>query len=98
MSSTSQPARLLSIMAISSPVRRPASRKQDSRDIEVRPSYALIYPFFKLWLREVVIVDPPFVASVVRRINVDALDPSRVCRKKGLQGDEVVSFDNQVTV
>ena len=55
-------------------------------------------PFLELWLREVVVIDPPLVASVVRGIDVDALDSSRVGRKKGLQGDEVVPFDNQIAV
>ena len=34
-------------------------------------------PFLELRLGEVVVVDPPFVAGVVGRVDVDALDPSR---------------------
>ena len=34
-------------------------------------------PFLELRLGEVVVVDPAFVAGVVRRVDVDALDPCR---------------------
>ena len=44
----------------------------------------------------VVGVDPPLVASVVRRIDVDAVDPALVLGQQGLQRLEVVPVDDHV--
>ena len=55
-------------------------------------------PFLELRLREVVVVDPAFVAGVVGRIDVDALDPAGVRRQQRLEGQQVVAFDDQVAV
>jgi hypothetical protein len=47
---------------------------------------------------DVVVVDPPLIAGVVRRIDVDALDLSGIERQEGLQGLKVVTVDDQVVV
>src|SRR5947209_1689838 len=43
-------------------------------------------PLLELRLRQVVVVDPALVAGVVRRVDVDALDPAGVRRQKRLEG------------
>ena len=45
---------------------------------------------------DVVVVDPALVAGVVRRIDVDAVDPTLVLGQQGLQGLEVVAVDDHV--
>ena len=42
-------------------------------------------PLLELRLRQVVVIDPALVAGVVRRIDVDALDPSGVSGKQRLR-------------
>src|ERR1039458_5516945 len=45
-----------------------------------------------------VVVNPAFVASVVRRVNVDALDLSGVVRQQRLERDEVVAAQRQAEI
>ena len=49
-------------------------------------------------LGEVVVVDPAFVAGVVGRVDVDALDLAGVGGEEGLEGEEVVAFDDEVAI
>jgi hypothetical protein len=44
----------------------------------------------------VVVVDPAFVAGVVRRVDVDAFDLARVVGQQGLERDEVVALDDEI--
>ena len=55
-------------------------------------------PFLKLRLRQVVVENPPFVAGVVRRVDVNALDPACMSGKKRLESQQVVALDNQIAV
>ena len=43
-------------------------------------------------------VDPSFIARVVRRVDVDALDASGVAGEKCLQSVEIVAVDDEVAV
>ena len=45
-----------------------------------------------------VVIDPTFVAGVVGRVYVDALDAARIAREERLQRIQVVSVDNQVVI
>ena len=47
---------------------------------------------------DVVVVDPVFVAGVVGRIDVDALDFASILREECLQCVEVVSVEDEVIV
>src|SRR2546430_16121797 len=53
-------------------------------------------PLFELRLREIVVIDPALVARVVWRIDINALNPSGMGRKKGLQSDEIIAFNNEI--
>ena len=46
---------------------------------------------------DVVVVDPPFVAGVVWRVDVNTLYLTEVVRTKGLERFEVVALDKQVS-
>jgi hypothetical protein len=46
----------------------------------------------------VVVVSPPFVASVVRRIDLDALHLPRVVGEQRFQRDEIVALNDQIAV
>jgi hypothetical protein len=43
-----------------------------------------------------VVIDPLLVPRVVRRVNVDALHLAGVVGEEGLEGQEVVAFDQEV--
>ena len=47
---------------------------------------------------DVVVVDPAFVAGVVGRVDVDALDLAGVVRQQRLERVEVVAVDDEVVV
>ena len=47
---------------------------------------------------DVVVIDPLFVARVVGRIDIDALDLPGVNGQKGLEGFEVVAVNDEVIV
>jgi hypothetical protein len=47
---------------------------------------------------EVVVVVSECAAGIVGRIDVDALDPTTVVGKKGLEGFEVVALDEEVVL
>ena len=58
----------------------------------------LTNPLFELWLRKVVVIDPTFVARVVWRVNINALDPPACVGSSAFECDEVVTFDDQIAV
>ena len=47
---------------------------------------------------DAVVVNPSFVAGVVRRVNVDALDLPGVVRQQRLERDEVVALHDEIAV
>ena len=53
-------------------------------------------PFADLGAVDVVVVGPAFVAGVVWRVDVDALDLARITRQQGLQGQQVVALHDEV--
>jgi hypothetical protein len=61
-------------------------------------SDGLADPLFELRLGEVVVVDPPLVAGVVGRVDIDALDFARVSREQRLERQQVVPLDDQVSI
>src|SRR5437016_39686 len=61
-------------------------------------THSLTDPFFKLWLREVVVIDPAFVSCIVWGIYVNAFDSSGVGREKRLKRKQIVALDNQVAI
>src|SRR6266536_4731345 len=58
----------------------------------------MTYPFLELRLSEVIVVDPTLVSSIVRRIDVDAVNPTRVSWKQCFEGHQVVAFNDQVAI
>ena len=58
----------------------------------------LLQPLLHERAVRVVVIDPPLVARVVGRIDVDALYAPRVPRQQGFQGMEVVPVDDEVAI
>ena len=56
----------------------------------------LTQPLFDFRIVDVVVINPALVASVVGRIDVDALDAPLVPGQQGFQGFKVVTPDNHV--
>ena len=54
--------------------------------------------FFQLRVVHIVVVNPPLVARVVRRIDVDAFDSALVARQQRLQRGEIVAVDDHVFI
>ena len=55
-------------------------------------------PFLDLRVVHVVVVNPSFVSGIVRRIDVDALDPAFILRQKRLERGKIVAVDNHVLI
>ena len=53
-------------------------------------------PLFYLGVIDVIVVHPAFVASVVRRIDIDALHLALVLGQQGFQRLQIVAVDNHV--
>lgn len=56
----------------------------------------LIKPSFKLWIVDVVVVNPAFVTRVVRRIDIDAFDPAFVLRQQRFERRQIVPVDDPI--
>ena len=56
----------------------------------------LTEPLADAGIVDVVVVDPAFVAGVVRRVDVNALDLPAISRQQRLECFEIISFDQQV--
>ena len=61
-------------------------------------AHGVANPFLELRLREVVVVNPALVAGVVRRVNVDALDPARVRGQQTFQRQQIVALNDEIPV
>ena len=64
------------------------------REIFAFFAHRLSDPLFKLRLREVVVINPVFVAGVIRRINVDAFDPTSMRRQQRFKREQIVALDD----
>src|SRR5205823_967675 len=53
-------------------------------------------PFLELRLCQVVVIDPAFVARVVRRVDIDTFDPARVCREQAFKRDQIIALNDEV--
>ena len=53
-------------------------------------------PLFDLGIIDVIVVHPAFVASIVRRIDVDALYLALILWQQGFQRLQIVAVDNHV--
>ena len=58
----------------------------------------LLQPFLHERAVRVVVIDPPLVARVVGRVDVDALDATRIPRQQGFQGVKVVPVNDEVAI
>ena len=59
-------------------------------------AHGFAQPFLDERAVDVVVVNPAFVAGVVRRINVDALDLPGVVREQRLERHQIVALHNQI--
>ncbi len=57
----------------------------------------LAEPFAQQGRVDIVVVDPALAAGVVGRVDVDAFDAPRVARQQGLEGEQVVGVDDEVS-
>ena len=53
-------------------------------------------PLLNMWIIDIIIVAPLLIASVVRRIDVDALYPALILRQQSFQGFQIIAVDNHV--
>ena len=67
-----------------------------AREVLALLAHGLPKPLFDARVVDVVVVHPALVAGVVRRIDVDAVDPALILRQQGLQRLEVVAVDDHV--
>ena len=58
----------------------------------------LFEPFLEQRAVHLVVVNPAFVAGVVGRVDVDALDAAGIAGQQGFEGVEVVAVDDEVSV
>ena len=54
-------------------------------------------PLFDFRRIHVIVVNPSFVASVVRRINVDTLDFARIVRQERFQRHKVIALNKHIS-
>jgi hypothetical protein len=54
------------------------------------------YPFFDFGVVHVVVINPVFIAGIVRGVNVNEFYPAFILGQEGLEGQKVVSVDYKV--
>ena len=53
-------------------------------------------PLLNMRIIDIIVVAPLLIASVVRRIDVDALHPTLILRQQSFQGFQIIAVDNHV--
>ena len=59
-------------------------------------AYSFAKPVADEWAVDVVVVNPAFVAGVVRWVNVDALDLTGVLRQQPLEPNQIVALHDEI--
>ena len=60
-------------------------------------AYYFAKPPFQFRIVDIVVIDPVFIAGIVRRINVNALDTAFVIGQQRFQRFQIIAVNNSVT-
>ncbi|MCY4313211.1 MAG: hypothetical protein OXD44_05860, partial [Gammaproteobacteria bacterium] len=64
----------------------------------LNPDRIGVQPFSNHGCVHVIVVAPIFVSGVVRRVNENAVDLTRIMWKKGFQGVKVVTMNDEIAI